>query len=267
MPKKGNCPGAGALGISQNFFTSARLTARILDKTDININDHVFEIGAGTGSITRVLAEKCGILTACELDPALYEKLEKRLDGITNVRLIKGDFFKIPLPAGNYKIFANIPFSRTTDIITRLCENKNPPLAAWLFLEKGAAKRFCGTPVETAASIMLKTVFDAKIVHSFNRYDFHPSPAADVVLLRLLRKEVPDISAWERKIFAGFVAAGTKRGSEGIKCFFTHAGLKTALRSANLTRDFTPGEVSYVQWLCLFRGMRVNNPHLFGKRR
>ncbi len=38
---------------------------------------------------------------------------------------------------GNYKVFANIPFFLTTQIVEKLTQGKNAPSDMWLVMEKG----------------------------------------------------------------------------------------------------------------------------------
>lgn len=128
--------------VSQNFLTSSRTIRQLLSLTDLSAADTVLEIGAGKGHITRVLAERYSRVLTYEIDPLLSERLNGNLPD--NVRLYPVDFLWAPLPKGPYKVFANIPFSITTDILRKLTEGPNPPLAAWLIMEKGAALRFCG---------------------------------------------------------------------------------------------------------------------------
>ena len=84
-------------------------------------------------------------------------------------------------------MFANIPFSRTTDIIRRLTECRTPPTDAYLILEKGAAKRFMGQPRETLRSLSLKPFLNGDSL-PFRREDFHPKPSVDIVMLHIAKR-------------------------------------------------------------------------------
>ncbi len=235
--------------ISQNFLTDRRIIARLLSKTDISENDTVLEIGAGKGHITKALSKRAKTVISYEIDRALYEKLKP--DAAENVRLICGDFLKCRLPAAPYKVFANIPFSRTSEIIRKLTE-KNLPEHIWLIMEKGAAKRFCGLPRENANSLLLKPFFDVKISYYFNRTDFHPAPRVDVVLLELVKKSA-DIPIARKRDFAEFISRCTQYGFYGSRAPLTKKQVSTALRLAGIPDIKPSGDVTYIQWLCLFR--------------
>ena len=182
-------------GISQNFLTNRRVIDRLLSKTDISDSDTVLEIGAGKGHITKALSKRAKTVVSYEIDGNLYEKLKTNV--AENVRLIRGDFLKCALPKPPYKVFANIPFSRTSEIMRKLTADRLPE-HIWLIMEKGAAKRFCGLPTENINSLLLKPFFDVKISYYFNRTDFHPAPRTDVVMLELVGKP-SDIPLKDRK--------------------------------------------------------------------
>lgn len=244
------------LSVSQNFLTRRSTINRLLRLTDITSADTVLEIGAGRGHITRALLD-CGCrVRAVELDRALYERLAVLFNGRSNLCLTHGDFFRLPLPAGPYKVFANIPFSRTTDILRRLTEAANPPQEAWLVLEKGAAKRFCGKPHESLHSLLLKPFFDVEIVYYFRREDFHPAPRVDSVMLHLHRKPVPDIPPSARTAYRRFMEHSLRYGLFGSRALLTKRQAATALRRAGLAPISSLGDVLYIQWLCLFQCWR-----------
>jgi 23S rRNA (adenine-N6)-dimethyltransferase len=238
---------------SQNFLTSSVTIKRIISLSSIRKTDHVVEIGAGKGHITEKLIKRSGKVTAIEIDRALYRKLSEKFRDVSCLCLVCRDFMKWNLPGTPYKVFANIPFNRTTDIIRKLTYSINPPEEAWLVIEKGAAKRFMGKPTETILSLNIKALFDCDIKYYFRRVDFHPAPSVDAVLFHLKKKAVPDISPQDRNAFNRFVARCLSRPS-GISTVLTKKQVSRALKMAGLPGDIAcPGEMRYIQWLCLFR--------------
>ena len=222
---KQNKGAANGLRLSQNFLTSARVVSRIVDLADLRQGDHVVEIGPGKGHITGQLLTRCGRVTAIELDPKLHAGLQEKFSGAPNLRLVRGDFLAWRPPRGPYKVFANIPFNRTTDIVRALTQGLRTPAEMWLVMEKGAAKRFLGRPRENLASLQLKPWFEGEVLYHFRREDFHPMPAVDAVLLHLKRRPAADITPAQRGAWMRFTAARLP-----------------------VTKD-----TLYVQWLCLFR--------------
>lgn len=173
---------------SQNFLTSRRLLDRIVRKSTITKRDMVVEIGTGKGHLTEALCRRANYVYSVEIDKKLCERAKERLKHVNNVKIICMDFMRYVLPnKGDYKVFANIPYYITTDIVKKLTEDAHPPSEIWAVMEKGAAKRFLGVPRETKDSLMLKRKWKLEIVYYFLREDFHPKPSVDSVLLHLSR--------------------------------------------------------------------------------
>jgi 23S rRNA (adenine-N6)-dimethyltransferase len=265
MPRRTNSDASTALWVSQNYLTSARTIGRLLDLTSLAAADHVIEIGPGKGHITAALLARCGRVTAVELDGRLFTALEAKLASAANLDLHRGDFLDWSLPrSGEYKVFSNIPFSRTTDIVRRLAECCNPPAEMWLVMEKGAARRFMGKPRESLRSLVLKPWFTMDIAYHFRREDFHPLPHVDIVLLHLARKPVPDIPPAMRPAYEAFITGGLNRGLRGLAAKIPKGRLAAALRETGVAPGAAPGDVLYVQWLCLYRCWRAGVSHPAG---
>ena len=239
--------------VSQNFLTSYKTIERVLRRTNLHADDHVIEIGPGKGHTTARLLQKCHKVTAIEIDGKLYAKLLEKFSDAENLQLHHQDFLQWRLPSsGSYKVFANLPFCYTTDILRKLTESKNPPVEAWLTMEKGAAKRFLGKPRETLRSLLIQPKFDLGIVYYFRREDFHPKPGVDVVMVHIRKKAQPDIPPSRWNDYKRFLSSALGNGSAGLLRMFTKRQLSRAFQEAGIS-DAPSGEILYVQWLCLFR--------------
>lgn len=239
---------------SQNFITNRQLIQKIVNLSNIGKSDTVLEIGTGKGHLTRALCRKGGFVYSVEIDRKFFESTGAKLSSMSNLKLIHGDFLKYSLPAkGDYKVFANIPYFITTQIIEKLTSASNPPSDIWLIMEKGAAKRFMGLPRENSKSLLLKVRWNMEIRYHFRREDFHPMPAVDSVLLHFSQKQVPDLDERDYLPFKQFIEHSMKYGICGKRGLLTSRQVKTALKQAGLPPAFEDGVTLYIQWLCLFR--------------
>ena len=182
---------------SQNFLKDPRLVASLLDRSQMERKDIVYEIGPGKGVITEQLARRYQQVIAIEKDPRLAELLREQFSGRPNVTIYAGDFLTYPLPRQRYKVFANIPFNITSAIVTRLTTAAHPPEDAHLIMQKEAAEMFLGEPRASLRSLLLKPWFSLEITHRFQRRDFTPAPRVDVVMLRLRKRGPPLVQANE----------------------------------------------------------------------
>lgn len=245
---------------SQNFITGKKLIDRIVHLSNINKNDTVIEIGTGKGHLTEELCRRGGFVYSIEIDRKLYENSKEKLARFSNLSLVHGDFLNYSLPKkGDYKVFANIPYFITTQIVEKLTNVSNLPVDIWLVMEKGAAKRFMGLPRETTKSLLLKVNWEMEIRYHLRREDFHPMPSVDSVLIHFKRKAVPDLKKNERYDFKRFIEHCMKYGIYGKKGLLTKRQVSVALKQAGLPCLPENGATLYIQWLCLFRCYRVRS--------
>lgn len=139
------------LSHSQNFLKSSKFVESLVAKANIDKGDLVVEIGPGTGIITKILTKKAGRVIAVELDSRLAINLSSKLKGLfNNVDVVQADFLKWQLPQEPFKMFSNIPFNLTTDIIKKLTTG-NQLKESYLIVQDKAAQRFL---VKTSAFLM-----------------------------------------------------------------------------------------------------------------
>ncbi len=248
-----------SIKISQNFIKNPGLIVKLLGKSSIASADTVYEIGTGTGLITNELAKHCRKVITVEADSSLVAKLREKFMGTENVSLIEGDFLEQSLPNESYKVFSNIPFNLTSDIVRKLVEADNPPEDSYLFVQKEAAMKLAGKPFgsqETQFSLLMKPWFELSVIHKFNKTDFQPAPAVEVVLLRIRKLPDPLVRTEERAVYRNFIvyAFNTKkpRLKKGLEDIFTHNQFKRLAKALNFELNTTPAELQFEQWRDMF---------------
>ena len=73
----------------QNFLVDQNIVNKIISSINLKANQHILEIGPGSGAITKVVANKVKKVTAIEIDSNLCEILDK--ENITNINIINKD--------------------------------------------------------------------------------------------------------------------------------------------------------------------------------
>ena len=249
-----------SVAYSQNFFRDPRLVDDLLRRSSIGPNDLVVEIGPGGGAITRHLASRCRRLVAVERDPRLAADLRRRFAGRSHVEIVEADFLNAPLPAGDYKVVANIPFNVTTAIVAKLTTGQDPPLDAYLVVQREAAARFIGWPRVTLFALLLMPWFEASVFHRFRRDDFHPVPRVDVVMMRLLRRTLPLVNEHDAWIYRDFVAfaftAWQPNLRSALRGLLSTPGLCAVEREAGVDLTRPPSAIDPKEWLAVFRAFR-----------
>lgn len=243
---------------SQNFLRDPKLVQELIGKSSLQKNDTVLEIGAGRGIITELLAKSVKSVIAIEPDAKLYSYLQDKFKDYGNVRIEKADFLKSDLPKEPYKVFSNIPFNITADIIKKLLGAKNSPEDSYLIVQEEAAKKYAGKPYarETLLSILHKPWFGFSVVHKFRRNDFTPTPQVNSVLLRIEKLKSPLIKSEVTALYKDFVAFGftTVRPNlkKGYKNVFGHIQFLKLADELNFNPDAKPTDLDFEQWLGMF---------------
>jgi len=254
---KNNLTGKRKLSHSQNFLKNPEFVKGLIDKTGIDANDLVVEIGSGRGIITELLANKARRVIGVELDDRLFADLRKRFQKYPNVEIIRADFLKWELPPEPYKVFSNIPFNMTTDIVIKLLSAGNPPTVAYLVMQDKAAERFIGDPLSknTQMSILLKPYFEMAIVARIDKKQFVPVPQVDAVLVMFKRREMPLVEPQLTQLFRDFVVYGYNQWKptvlEAFEKIFSHKQRVILEKKADI-RGATPRDLNLGQWLVLF---------------
>lgn len=243
---------------SQHNLRHSSLVSYLLDRSSIAKGDLVYDIGAGRGIITHELARRQAHVVAVEKDPLLCEVLKRRFEECRQVEVRFEDFLEHTLPTRRkYKVFANIPFVATSDIVRKLYFGSNPPRDCYLALQKEAADRFQGVPRETLFSLLLRPWFKTTLTHRFKRVDFCPIPRVDVVLLRITENEPSPIPQQLSESWKDFVTYAFGRGKASLRKALdkvvTYHQFKRLSVEANFRLNAKPTELRFEQWLALFR--------------
>ena len=265
------------ISLAQNFLRSPKLVRRLVGMSTIGPSDTVCEIGPGNGIITAALASVARQVIAIEKDPELARRLRERFRSLDNVEIVEKDFlaYSFRTRPGNvaasltvarqtrtseYKIFANIPYNITAQIVRKiLCERSNVS-EGYLILQKEAANRFSGSPRETLFSILAKPFFEFQILYRLRRSDFWPMPNVDSVLLSIKRRARPLIETQDVASYRDFVQYGFGRWKPNLRLafrpVFSYKQWKRMVHDLAFPLNATPTELSFEQWLNLYHYFR-----------
>ncbi len=193
----------------QNFLIDQNLLQFIVKTAELSRNDVVLEIGAGTGSLTRLLAQKAGHVFAVEVDRKLFEILEETLKDFNNVTLINRDILKSKhhiqpeiveaisdhVSTANsstgdsyVKVIANLPYYISTPIIIDLLQEILPIRTMILMLQRDTTDRIMahpGTKDYGVLSIMTRLFAEVKVLKKLSPQVFWPVPLVDSAIVKM----------------------------------------------------------------------------------
>ncbi len=179
---------------------------------------NVFEIGAGVGNITELLAKKSRSVRSFEIDRELYAMALKRLRGLTNVRLVNGDAFKARVNPDE-TIFASLPYSRSREFIEWIAGQKFND--AYVVLQREFVEKLMtgpGSERYTAVSVVFQALFSTETLLSIPPEAFMPRPRVFSYYIRISRVSEVLITKNTFMTIQGLMSR-KKRNAEGFKVF------------------------------------------------
>lgn len=244
---------------SQNFLKSPILVRELIDRTSIGVKDTVYEIGAGSGIITDELLKQAGKVVAFEIDINLYNKLSNRFGKNESLKLVSSDFLDCELPKHPYKVFSNIPFRLTSDIIRKLTFTITPPTDCYLIIQRQAVMKFAGkllAQMNSQMSVLLHPWFEFNQIYKFEQTDFFPIPSVEVVLLHINHRSSPIISDDLKNKYQDFItyAFNQRKPSlyEGLSELFDDIDKQEVFKNSKISIDSKPSELDFADWTILF---------------
>lgn len=239
--------------LGQNFLMHARIAERIAKAAGVSNESVVFEIGPGTGMLTRELLRLAGKVVALEADPELFEKLQHDFaDDIHSGRLelLFGDvraFDPAMLPAG-YTIVANIPYYITGEIIRMFLETQNQPQSMTLLVQKEVAERIARSKKESILSLSVKAYGVPKYEFTVPRGAFVPAPKVDSAVLTIANISRKNFThSVEEKKFFTLLHAGFAHKRKFVRSNLTEAGLS----AGEVAQKARAEDLSLTDWLAL----------------
>ena len=193
----------------QNLLADTSFIYRMTKESDLDSSCCIFEIGPGTGCLTKELLSVVKEVTAIEIDtdfrPEL-NKLESLYPGKLNI--IYGDILKCDLPSildktKNWNVFANIPYYITSPIIELLLENRHLFNNIYLTVQKEVAERICavaGSKDRGSFSCYTQYYAECHLHFTIPAGAFMPPPKVDSAFMSMKIHKNPLIEEPYKKI-------------------------------------------------------------------
>ncbi len=190
--------------LGQNFLIDENVINTAIEKSNINKEDLVIEIGPGLGTLTKYLLESAGRVVCVELDKRMINILNERFFLYENFEVINADILKTDLNKiikeakekynlKNAKIVANLPYYITTPIIMQLLENKIDIECITVMIQKEVADRLAEIPGGKNTGAITYTVYYYGIAEKLLEVpntSFIPEPSVTSEVIKInIRKE------------------------------------------------------------------------------
>lgn len=260
----------------QHFLIDRNLAEKLVAAADLRPSDCVLEVGAGTGSLTALLARSAGAVVAVEIDEHLADIAAERLGAATNVTLIRGDALdnKSTLSsrvvaavchartgaAGALKLVANLPYDIATPLLMDillsdlgfacLCFTVQAEVADRLLAEAGTADY---GPV----SITTRLLCTGRRICKVPPQAFWPMPKVFSTMVRLQARPAADIPVPHLSRFAAFVRRFFMHRRKTLAHLVRHMDeadrLRHAIQRVGLDPMARPETLTVEQWVRFYQ--------------
>ena len=244
----------------QNFLKDENILRNIVDKSEVDKDTLVIEIGVGAAFLTYYLTEKAKYVVGYEIDESLKEIIEKQLENKNNIKILFADFLKRNVMDDikdlDYKkifVVANLPYYITTPIITKFIEDKIPVDKIVVMVQKEVGDRFnakVNTKEYNSLTVYLNYYFDIKKLLDVSRNCFVPKPNVDSVIIEF--KKHNKYNANNEDLFFKLVRDSFKYKRKNIKNNlknYPQEKLENILKSINLDLNSRAENITLEQFI------------------
>lgn len=201
--------------LGQNFLHDGNQLRRIIEFGEIELKNHVLEVGPGLGPLTEMLLEKAEHVLAIEKDQRLVKFLENQFAaaiGSGRLALTWADALEFlredTRDWSHWKLVSNLPYSVASPILVELAQAQHCPERLVATLQTEVAQRLVagpGTSDYGLLTVLIQANYQPAGVFKIPAACFFPAPDVDSTCVRMLRRTTPALTAPERDTFTKVV--------------------------------------------------------------
>lgn len=180
--------------LGQHFLADSNITRKIVETAGVGPGDRVVEVGAGTGTLTRALAQSGALVMSYEVDSGLEPVLAEATAGL-GVDLRFEDVTKVDLAAAlagdTWVMVANLPYNIGTPLLLAALRKVPQVTRFVVMVQKEVAERLVakvGDELYGLPSVVVGLYGKANLAFTVPPQVFYPAPqvaSAVVVIERM----------------------------------------------------------------------------------
>lgn len=164
----------------QHFLNSEHVIEALVEAGEVD-DQHVLEIGPGTGVVTEELVGRAEKVTAVENDTTLAGFIE---DEFPEVEVLNQDFLELE-DLDYDRCVSNLPFQISSDALRKLGKHQ---IQSSLIVQKQLAEKAVADPGEgryNEFSVAIQYYFVPVKLRNVPKSSFYPKPEVDAAILKL----------------------------------------------------------------------------------
>ncbi|HEY7415639.1 MAG TPA: 16S rRNA (adenine(1518)-N(6)/adenine(1519)-N(6))-dimethyltransferase RsmA [Ktedonobacteraceae bacterium] len=248
----------------QNFLIDREILHTIVQTAELISDDEVLEAGAGTGVLTRELAQIARRVVAVENERDMLTLLEKTTGELPNVERVACDLLLFDpvkfFAQRRYKLVANLPYYITAPTFRHFLESANAPALLVVMVQWEVAQRIVATPGDlNLLAVSVQFYGQPRIVRRVPSGAFYPAPKVDSAILRVDVNEQVPLTHEERDRFFRVVQAGFSAKRKQLHNALVHGLhykdelIREWLAAASIEASRRAETLKIEEWLNLWR--------------
>ncbi len=239
----------------QNFLVDRAVLEQIIAAAELTQDEQVLELGAGTGVLTRELAERVRRVVAVELEQDMLTLLAETTHAYENVEILARNLLYVDpqelFGQQAYKLVANLPYYITAPAFRHFLESASAPRLFVVMVQYEVAQRIIAEPGDLSLlGVSVQFYGQPRVIARVPARAFYPAPKVDSAILRVdLHEQIPltrpERDRFFRVVQAGFserrkqvhnsLAHGLHRKDEEIRGWLAAAGIEANRRAETLS--------------------------------
>jgi 16S rRNA (adenine1518-N6/adenine1519-N6)-dimethyltransferase len=176
--------------LGQHFLKDANIVRKITAAIPAKADEHVIEIGPGTGALTEYLLESYKNLTAIEIDQRAVEVLNERFPNLRLIQkdILKTDWYEVLGSETGVHVVGNLPYYITSQILFNVMDQRKRFKSAIFMMQKEVAQRLIAEPHTKdygILSVQVQLMSTPEILFDVSRNSFYPPPNVESSVVKL----------------------------------------------------------------------------------
>ncbi len=208
--------------LGQHYLKDENIARKIVNALEANVVDHVVEVGAGSGILTKILFQTDRYTTwAVEIDQGnittLKDKFPDKHDRILCRNFLKMDPREIT--SKPVAIIGNLPYNISSQVFFKILEHRDQVLEVVCMVQKEVAERISaphGSKTYGILSVLLQAYFSVDYLFTVGPKVFYPVPGVSSAVIRLVRKDTRHLDC-DENLFSRIVKASFNQRRKMIR--------------------------------------------------
>ncbi len=178
--------------LGQHLTIDNKVVSDLIKAAEINRNDSVVEVGAGTGIITEILCQKAQKVITYEIDQQFFPYLEKLMKKYSNLEVKIENILETKIDFSSFKLVGNIPYHIVEPLLWQIRLNR-PLLAAFIVPKKFAYRlttNFTKEKVGSDLPLIFQSRFEIELLKNYPKESFYPAPKVNSSLIRFKPRDL-----------------------------------------------------------------------------